>query len=115
MIDLFGIKARKQVKELKKEISHITSGYRRELATAAQSLHVEQGRAAGFSAQVVQLRGIAEELRGRVHSHGMTTAERVFLDVCLDIYKNGKKISEFRFNNSMAAIVKQREQLKNDF
>ena len=71
-----------------------------------------EGCNAGLNAQVIELRGIASEMRDRVRSHGMTGAERRFLDAAIDIAQNKKKMSQHRLEQSVREILRERESLQ---
>ncbi len=58
------------------------------------------------------LRSVSENLRARVWSHGMTDAEKLFIEECRDIFKNGKMISERKFKLRVSEINKMREDMK---
>lgn len=94
MFDLFGLKAKKQVVLLRAAMDE------------ARKV-IDQKNAV---ARIV--RNVAESLKARAQSHGMTDAEKIFMDECRDIFKNGKMISEYKFNLRMEEIKKQREALK---
>lgn len=55
------------------------------------------------------LLGLCEQLRKDLHQRGSTDAERDFINVCKDIYGNGRMISRPRFESCMYEILKQRE------
>ena len=71
-----------------------------------------EGRCSGLNAQVIELRGIANEMRDRVRSHGMTGSERRFLDAAIDIAQNKKKMSQHRLEQSVREILRERESLQ---
>lgn len=61
------------------------------------------------STQIKSLRATAGELRERLHSNGATETELKFLACCVDIYRNGKMISEMRFKAMVAAMTEERQ------
>lgn len=77
-----------------------------------QRIAALEGLRAGQNAQIIELRNIATELRDRIQSHGMTGSERRFIDVCLNIFQNGAKLSQSRFAAAMREIKAERQSLE---
>lgn len=93
MFDLFGLKAKRYVKELGKEVDYLAEENRK------------------LNRQIETVRMMANQLRDRVRSHGATELERNFLDVCMNIHANGKMISTMRFHHMLAVAKKERDSL----
>ena len=55
------------------------------------------------------LKSLLIEIREQLHATASVPAEREFIAVCADIYKNGKHISPRRFNAALTEIKQQRE------
>lgn len=55
-----------------------------------------------------RLLNLLDQMRELLHKRGSTDAERQFIRACVDIYANGKMISEQRFNAQVSEIVAKR-------
>lgn len=113
MIDIFGIKAKRRVTELEKDMAEFIS-LAANTRIEKDSVIKGQGNEISFlNNQLNQARAMATQMRDRVRSHGKTEAEQEFIDVCINIYQNGKRMSQHRFDASVGRIIQQRESLSN--
>ena len=94
MFDLFGLRARREIALLNAAINEAELVIKQK----AVGVHI--------------LRNVAESLKARVRTHGMTDAEKLFMDECRDIFKNGKMISGHKFNLRLSEITRVREEMK---
>lgn len=94
---------------LAQQNDHLRTSNAKECAalTRDHATHVES-----LNNTIDSLRLLATQQRDRVTSHGMTSAERDFLDLCRRIKGSGHVISSRKFNGAMDAIIKQRAQLQ---
>ncbi|MBF4179683.1 hypothetical protein [Lelliottia nimipressuralis] len=116
MFDIFGIKAKRQVRNLKQMLAERDGLIDDLVQKGAEAYRMECAREAhisGLNGQLIAVRRLANEMRDRVRSHGKTTAEHEFIRACMDIFNKGKKMSEHRFNYSMVQIKRERESLEN--
>lgn len=102
MFDLFGFKAKRQLAVAEEVLREMRED------RISQDLKITK-----LNEQIATVREMANQMRDRVRSHGKTEAEQRFINVCLDIHKNGKLISGRRFVAAMFEIERDRENLGN--
>ncbi|MGK3630399.1 hypothetical protein ACSLOU_00630 [Enterobacter cloacae] len=93
MFDLFGLKAKRYMKELEREVDYLAVKNRK------------------LKKQIETVRMMANQMRDRVRSHGATELERNFLDVCMNAHSHGKMISTMQFHHMLELAKKERDSL----
>lgn len=108
MFDLFGFKAKRYAKELAEQVDYLAEElHQSRMTSAKQFVQIDK-----LNEQLATVRMMANQMRDRVRSHGKTEAEQRFINVCLDIHKNGKLISGRRFVAAMFEIERDRAALE---
>lgn len=75
------------------------------------SLLNQEAYSAGQNAQIIELRGIANEMRDRVRSHGKTHMEKVLIEQCTRVHKQGRGLAYSKFKITMDKLVAERESM----
>ena len=107
MFDLFGLKAKRRVAELERDLRE-SQRLSQEIKFDLVKSDSERQRLIG---QLDIVRTMANQMRDRVRSHGATATERNFLDVCQNIHAHGKMISTMRFHHMLELARKERDSL----
>ncbi|RYM60195.1 hypothetical protein BSR03_17275 [Serratia proteamaculans] len=97
---------------LRHELSAFSENVRQEQRLAEECRkEIEMHKGANYDLTKVNkhLLGLCEQLRKDLHQRGSTDAERDFINVCKDIYTNGRMISRLQFESCMYEVLKQRE------
>lgn len=68
-----------------------------------------EGQAFTRDAAIGQVRAVAERLRERIRSHGMTDPEKEFLASVVEIIDNGNKVSHARCKAAVKAMKEARD------